>query len=160
MTHEPGRERHMMYRREPEEKDPPKKHVPAEHKNIRYPNGAPMFAPDGTMLDVWFGPRHLQGYGQMKLDGRTQKAHRLMYEYFYEIRPPDNLKVCHTCDNPSCVRPNHLFLGTQLDNVRDCIAKGRMPQCAEIKPPPATKSAARNRLYRQRKKERAEQTCK
>jgi HNH endonuclease len=104
---------------------------------------------DGCWL--WFGPKHRQGYGHIKIKGKMHTAHRLMFQYFYGVDPGE-YKVCHTCDTPACVRPNHLFLGTQLDNVRDCIAKGRLPQCREDKPPPATESAARNRRYRQRLK--------
>jgi len=52
------------------------------------------------------------------------RAHRWAYETF--VGPiPDGLGVCHHCDTPSCVRPDHLFVGTQKDNVRDCISKGR-----------------------------------
>jgi hypothetical protein len=110
---------------------------------------------DGCWL--WFGPKNQQGYGRIKIKGKMFGAHRLMYEYFYGVHP-GKWKVCHTCDVPSCVRPNHLFLGTQLENVRDCITKGRLPQCVEeTKTPPATRSAEINRLYRRRLKERARQ---
>jgi hypothetical protein len=66
-------------------------------------------------------------YGSIHLGGRTGKgtlAHRFSWElHFGPI--PDGLYVCHKCDTPRCVRPDHLFLGTQQDNVADCIAKGR-----------------------------------
>jgi len=106
---------------------------------------------DGCWL--WFGPKHAQGYGHLKIAGRMRMAHRLMYEYFYGIAP-GKWKVCHTCDTPACVRPNHLFLGTQLDNVHDCIAKGRMPQCLPEKLPAANAHAAASRRYRRRQKEK------
>lgn len=76
----------------------------------------------------WVGGKGFP-YGHMRIKGKMFKAHRLMYEYFYGVSPGE-LKVLHRCDNPKCVRPSHLFLGTQKDNVRDCIAKGRLPQCS------------------------------
>jgi HNH endonuclease len=63
-------------------------------------------------------------YGRMRWKGRQIKAHRIAWILTYgEI--PDGLWVLHKCDVPLCVRPDHLFLGTNLDNVRDSIAKGR-----------------------------------
>lgn len=71
----------------------------------------------------WTGSRS-RGYGQMKLNGRIQRAHRAAYAFFVgEI--PASLFVLHHCDNPSCVKPSHLFLGTQADNMQDAVRKGR-----------------------------------
>lgn len=66
------------------------------------------------------------GYGRMRLSeqNRTVTAHRFSWEIYNE-EIPEGMLVCHHCDNPPCVNPNHLFLGTQVDNVQDMIEKGR-----------------------------------
>ena len=72
----------------------------------------------------WQGQRSRWGYGYFVFKGRRRHAHRISWE-LANGDPPGNLFVCHTCDNPPCVRPDHLFLGTALDNNRDRAAKGR-----------------------------------
>lgn len=69
------------------------------------------------------------GYGRFRLDGTMRLAHRVSWELEHGAIP-DGLNVLHRCDNGVCVRPSHLFLGTQLANVTDCIAKGRYPDRA------------------------------
>ena len=77
---------------------------------------------------VWTGSLMTRGYGRLWVKGRREGAHRVAYEIAYG--PFDKaLRVLHHCDNPPCVRPKHLFLGTQLDNMRDAARKGRMTNC-------------------------------
>lgn len=72
----------------------------------------------------WKGGKSPQGYGVIAVNQRGQIASRVSYEmHFGSI--PDGLCVLHKCDNPSCVNPAHLFLGTNSDNVADREAKGR-----------------------------------
>ncbi len=72
---------------------------------------------------TWQGAT-IRGYGALMVDHRTTYAHRLSWELANGPIPP-GLLVLHHCDNPPCVRPDHLFVGTQLDNIRDAAAKGR-----------------------------------
>lgn len=63
-------------------------------------------------------------YGQIKHQGKTLRAHVVSYQ-LHKGEVPDGLCVCHSCDNPRCVNPGHLFLGTHLVNMHDMYAKGR-----------------------------------
>lgn len=72
----------------------------------------------------WLGGTISGEYGQFGSSEGSKYAHRVAYELY--VGPvTDGLYVCHSCDNPSCVNPNHLFLGTQKDNIRDMDRKGR-----------------------------------
>lgn len=71
----------------------------------------------------WQASRRL-GYGRFWLNGRFVAAHRFAWEQ-ENGSVPEGLEVCHRCDNPPCVRPDHLFLGTTQENINDMVAKGR-----------------------------------
>ena len=72
----------------------------------------------------WTAAKNEKGYGVFGIGKETDKAHRISYRLLVsEI--PQGLFVCHKCDNPKCVNPDHLFLGTAQDNVKDMILKKR-----------------------------------
>lgn len=79
---------------------------------------------------VWTGGREKNGYGRTgRKKGKTRGAHRVSWELAHGPIA-SGLYVLHRCDNPPCVRPSHLFLGTQAENRLDCVKKGRQPRGA------------------------------
>jgi hypothetical protein len=73
----------------------------------------------------WTGATQAKGYGRFKSNGKIECSHRFSYKMFIG-NIPKGMNVCHKCDNPKCVNPEHLFVGTQSDNMVDCRDKGRL----------------------------------
>lgn len=73
---------------------------------------------------IWIGGKTSDGYGKFYLNGIKRRAHRVAW-VIRNGQIPEGLNVLHNCDNPSCVNPDHLFLGTQIDNIIDMVSKGR-----------------------------------
>lgn len=104
-----------------------KNHAPVEERFWRYVNKTPS-------CWEWTGSKRRFGYGSIQecgKDGRYLQAHRLSYQM--HVGPiPDGFFVMHKCDNPSCVNPDHLQIGTPRDNTQDMIAKGRKNVVAPV----------------------------
>ena len=75
---------------------------------------------------IWVACRDDRGYGRIAHKGKNKSAHRMSWE-MHKGDIADGLCVCHHCDNPICVNPDHLFLGTHTDNMQDMSIKKRSP---------------------------------
>lgn len=114
---------------------------------------------------VWTGARDdVNGYGMFRLDGRTRRAHRLAWEDQHGAIPAGSL-LCHHCDNPPCLRSEHLYIGTQKDNMRDLVLAGhynalkvRCPHGHEYTPANTALSVEGWRMCRTCRRERRSRT--
>jgi hypothetical protein len=77
----------------------------------------------------WIGALDRHGYGAVSPNSGQRSSHRLAYN-LYKGEIPNSMEVCHSCDNPQCCNPEHLFLGTHADNMNDAIQKNRFPHRA------------------------------
>lgn len=80
---------------------------------------------------IWTGGKYYNGYGQFFQNPNKIVAHRFSYILHYGEISKD-LMVCHKCDNRECVNPHHLFLGTQSDNIKDMVNKGRQVKTSRV----------------------------
>ena len=80
---------------------------------------------------IWTGLKTGSGYGAINYNNKKLSAHRVAYQIYKD--DPGDLLVCHKCDNPICVNPEHLFLGTNSDNAKDKQLKGRCHETKGIK---------------------------
>lgn len=85
---------------------------------------------------LWTGARARFGYGSFYFNRRCSVAHRVSW-IIAGRDIPEGLQLCHRCDVPSCVNPEHLFLGTQAENTQDCFSKGRRNEARGERKPQA-----------------------
>jgi hypothetical protein len=103
---------------------------------------------DDGMLNgchIWISTKNNKRYGVVQNNGKSVIASRASYA-IYKGEIPHGMQVCHRCDNPPCVNPAHLFLGTGSDNMKDAVAKGRQANVAKTHCPQGHEYAGVGRL--------------
>lgn len=90
------------------------------------------FVQKGELCWLWIGWRDKDGYGRFWLNGKSIVATAASVRILKNIRVPAGTLCLHSCDNTSCVNPDHIFLGSQKDNIQDCLRKGRRDR---VRPP-------------------------
>ena len=94
------------------------------HKSVQQRIERSISIDEGTGCNNWTKCLGRDGYGLIKINGKTERVHRVSYE-LHNGPIPEEMLVLHRCDNRKCCNPEHLFLGTNQDNVNDMMAKGR-----------------------------------
>lgn len=95
---------------------------------------------------LWVGSRTRDGYGLVVVQRSMRRVAHLAHRIAWEMHNgpiPDGACVCHRCDQPLCIRPDHLFLGTHTENMRDAAAKGRTHRQRKPRIPDTTRDAVR-----------------
>lgn len=72
----------------------------------------------------WIAAKNNKGYGQFRIGGVSKSTHRISY-IIHKGEMPDGLMICHTCNNPTCINPNHLYAGTGKDNMKQSVREMR-----------------------------------
>ena len=109
----------------------------------------------------WLGYKNKQGYGRTWINDHGYYAHRVIFNLAFPntitLNAPESTDdsgfLLHTCDNPSCCNPKHLFVGTHADNMADKVAKGRSPDFSGDKGPRAKLNMTQAREARQLRKD-------
>lgn len=78
-----------------------------------------------TKCIEWKHSTDRNGYGQIRLGKQLFYVHRVIAAIYLDMHMLSKREVCHRCDNPKCFNPEHLFIGTRMDNIRDMLSKGR-----------------------------------
>lgn len=116
------------YKPKPKPKSKSKQKQRVKDKNCEWRFWSKVNRNDSSGCWVWTGVKDSDGYGRFRFNSKRIMAHRMSYLFTYGYLPSD-ARVCHTCDNTSCCNPNHLFLGSDSDNIIDCVVKNKHANC-------------------------------